>query len=57
MGLASRGLRDLDNGPERIDDGAELAAVRTQARRVLVQSLLATLVATAVMGLPGPWAP
>ena len=49
MRLASRGLRDLDGGPERIDDGAELAAVRAQARRVFLQSALATAVTTALV--------
>jgi hypothetical protein len=40
--LASRGLRDMDGGPERIQDPGELATVRAQARRVLFRSLLAT---------------
>jgi hypothetical protein len=53
MRLASRGLRDLDGGPERIEEGAELDAVRAQARRVLVQSSAATLAATA-LGLTLP---
>jgi hypothetical protein len=48
MRLASRGLRDLDGGPERIEDSAELAAVRAQARRVFVQSALATAVTMAL---------
>ena len=52
MRLASRGLRDLDGGPEQIEDGGELAAVRAQARGVLRKSLLATvLVSAAVMML------
>ena len=45
--LASRGLRDLDGGPEPIADAAELAAVRAQASRVLMQSLLAAAVSSA----------
>ncbi len=53
MSLASRGLRDLDDGPERIEDEGERAAVRAQARGVLRRSLLATvLVSAAVMMLP-----
>lgn len=42
VALASRGLRDLGSGPERIESEAELAAVRVQARRVLLKSLGAT---------------
>jgi hypothetical protein len=41
VALASRGLRDLDAGPERIEDATELAAVRGQARRVLFKSFVA----------------
>jgi hypothetical protein len=40
VGLAARGARDLDHGPERIDDPAERAALRRRARHVHVQSLL-----------------
>ncbi len=46
MGLASRGLRDMGGGPERIQDEAELAAVRARARRVLRDSLIATILLT-----------
>jgi len=46
VGLASRGLRDMGGGLERIRDDAELAAVRTQARRVLRDSLIATILLT-----------
>ena len=42
MRLASRGLRDMDGGPERIEDEGELARVRAQARGVLFKSFLAT---------------
>lgn len=53
MRLASRGLRDLNDGPERIEDGGELAAVRAQARGVLRRSLLATvLMSAAALVLP-----
>ena len=51
MRLASRGLRDMDGGPERIEDGAELAAVRAQARRVLYKSFLAAGAVTVVLVL------
>jgi hypothetical protein len=40
--LASRGLRDLGQGLERIQDADELATVRAQARRVLFRSFLVT---------------
>ncbi len=48
VALAARGLRNLDGGPEPIEGDGELAAVRAQARRVQLQSLVATLVTTAV---------
>jgi hypothetical protein len=47
VGLASRGLRDMDDGREAITDAIELAAIRAQARRVTRNSLIATLVLTA----------
>jgi hypothetical protein len=53
VALASRGVRDMDTGPEPIDDPAERADVRAQARRVLVRSALATVIATALaLALP-----
>ena len=51
MRLASRGLRDMDGGVERITDTDELATVRAQARRVTRLSLAATVVATALLFL------
>lgn len=48
MRLASRGLRDMGSGYEPITDEDELAAVRAQARRVVMKSVAATVV---VMGL------
>ena len=49
MSLASRGLRDLGRGVERITDADELATVRAQARRVTLLSLAATCVATVLL--------
>ena len=46
--LASRGARDMDDGPETIEDGAEAAALRAQARGVMIRSAIATLIVTAV---------
>ena len=37
--MAAQGLRDMDDGPQKIDDVNELAQVRKQARKVAVQSL------------------
>ncbi|MBR9989505.1 MAG: hypothetical protein KFH98_07105 [Gemmatimonadetes bacterium] len=48
MGLASRGLRDMDTGPERIGDATMLDAVRRQAARVHLLSLIATALLTGV---------
>jgi hypothetical protein len=51
--LASKGLRNLDGGPESIQDAAELDAVRAQARRVLLHSLIAAaIVSAATLLLP-----
>lgn len=51
MSLAARGQRDLDNGPEAIDDAAALAVVRRQARSVMVQSLVMALVVTGIVAV------
>jgi hypothetical protein len=48
VSLASRGLRDMDTGPERIADLGELAQVRRQARGVHVKAALAAVVLTAL---------
>ena len=52
MGLAARGARHLSDHAEKIEDPAELAQVRKQARRVQRKALLAaiplTLLAMAV---------
>lgn len=44
MALASRGLRDMDQGPEALEE-AHLAAVRAQARRVHVRAGITGLMA------------
>ncbi|HEX6627043.1 MAG TPA: hypothetical protein VF105_03730 [Gemmatimonadaceae bacterium] len=46
MKLASRGQRDLDTGPQPIDDSAELALLRRQARAVYVKSILTAVILT-----------
>jgi hypothetical protein len=46
--LASRGLRDMDAGPESITDTDMLNAVRRQARRVQWKSLLSAVLITTV---------
>lgn len=52
MGLASRGLRDLGNGLERLSM-EEAAPVKEQARRVHRRALFATLTyAAATLLLP-----
>jgi len=48
VGLASRGQRDMDQGPETIADATELARVRAQARKVHLESLVAAAVLTAL---------
>jgi len=48
VSLASRGLRDMDGGPESIADPGELAQVRRQARAVHAKAALAAVVLTAL---------
>ncbi len=48
MGLASRGLRDMDDGPAAVTDADVDAAIRRQARGVYVRSLLSALALTAL---------
>ncbi|MDX1676057.1 MAG: hypothetical protein R3314_14780 [Longimicrobiales bacterium] len=51
MRLASRGLRDMDDGPEAVDDPAERAQLRRQARIVHLNAAVtaAGLTALALM--------
>ena len=47
--LASRGRRDMDDGPAEIADKAELARVRAQARKVHLESLVAAAALTVLV--------
>lgn len=47
-----RGLRDLDDGPERIIDPEELARARRRAIRVTASTLSTAAVATALILIP-----
>jgi hypothetical protein len=51
--LASRGQRDMDDGPEAINDPAERAQVQRQARQVYLESLTTAVALTAVSLLIG----
>ena len=54
MGLASRGLRDMDSGREAITDPAEAAQVRAQGRRVSATSIVVAAVLTCIaLAFPG----
>jgi hypothetical protein len=46
--LASRGLRNMDSGNEKVQDELERRALRQQARKVYLESLAAAAVLTAV---------
>jgi hypothetical protein len=46
--LGSRGQRNLDDGDQAITDDVEKAAVRKQANKVLVKSVIAGVVLTLV---------
>ena len=47
MRLASRGLRNMDTGNEKVTDSLEVRALRQQARKVYLESLVAAVVLTA----------
>jgi hypothetical protein len=49
VALASRGLRNLDQGDERITDAIELQHVRAQSRRVHVESALFAVALTLIV--------
>jgi hypothetical protein len=46
--LASRGLRDLDSGPESIADAEEHALIQRQARAVYVKAFVSAAILTAI---------
>jgi hypothetical protein len=46
--LASRGQRDLDTGPQTIDNGQELTQLRRQARAVYAKSFVTAIILTAL---------
>jgi hypothetical protein len=46
--LASRGQRDLDTGPQTIDNSAELTQLRRQARAVYAKSIVTAVIVTAL---------
>jgi len=50
--LASRGQRDMDNGPQQISDAAELQQVQRQARAVYVKSVITAAILTALALIP-----
>ena len=53
VGLASRSSRNLTDNIEKIEDAAELAQVRRQARKVNIESFLAAIVLTLIaLALP-----
>jgi hypothetical protein len=53
VGLASRGSRNLTGRVEKIEDDAELAQIRRQARQVNIKAFLAAVILTLVaLALP-----
>jgi hypothetical protein len=53
VGLASRSSRNLNGTIEKIEDEAELAQVRRQARKVNIKALLMAIALTLIaLGLP-----
>jgi len=47
--LAARGLRDMDQGSESIDDPVELRRIRKQALRVHLKSFISAAVLTGIL--------
>ena len=52
MRLASRGQRDMDDGPLQVPDAAEVRQVQRQARAVYVKSGLTAAILTALALIP-----
>jgi hypothetical protein len=50
--LASRGLRDMDQGPQPISEPDELQQVRRQARVVYAKSIITAAILTALALIP-----
>lgn len=48
MKLASRGQRDMDTGPEPIDDPEQLSQIRRQAWMVYAKAVVFAVVLTAL---------
>ena len=48
IALAGRNERNLDRGIERLEEGAELQAIKAQAKRVVLGALVAAAAITAV---------
>ena len=48
VSLASRGLRDLDSGPQSIVDAGERAQIQRQARAVYVKAFVSAAILTAI---------
>jgi hypothetical protein len=48
VGLAARGSRQLGDEVEKIEDPAELAQVRQQARRVNIEAVVAGIALTLI---------
>jgi Na+/H+-dicarboxylate symporter len=49
--MAAQGLRDMDDGPEKIANAEELAAVKRLGRRVMLSVAVTTVLATALFVL------
>jgi hypothetical protein len=49
VGLASRGQRDMDDGPATITDAEVVGQLRRQARGVYLRSLIAAIALTALL--------
>lgn len=47
MRLASRGLRNMDTGKEKVQDSLEQRALRQQARKISLQSVATAVIFTA----------
>jgi hypothetical protein len=48
VNLASRGLRDMDSGPQPIADKTEMEQVRRQAQAVYTKALISAAILTSL---------
>ena len=49
--MGAQGLRDMDDGPEKIEDDAILAQVQKQVRKVYIESITSAALLTVIFAV------